>query len=263
MKMARRLDGRLAADQLLDQLQRRKHKAKLATIVVGQRFDSKLYVKLKVAAAKRVGIATEQRHLPERTSEKTLLRLIRQLNHRPSITGILLQLPLPTHLHANRAIQTINPQKDVDGFHPNNTRIVPPPVAAVLKLIALGRPSKHSRVAILGKQTVYTKQLRSVFERRGWTVSIMSVQWTRFTKKSDIIVTVLGRGPKLLGSQVKPRAIVVDVGIRHEYGKTVGDVDQSVWTVAKAVSPVPGGVGPLTVAYLLYNTQYLALTTRR
>lgn len=261
MSQAQRLNGKIAADRLLVQLQRqlrRRKPIRLATIVVGQRYDSSLYVRLKVAAAKRVGIATEQHALPRATSAATLNRLIQRLNRRPSIHGILLQLPLPPGLNPDRAIQAIDPRKDVDGFHPDNAYIIPPPVAAVLKLVDLGHPPRRCRVTILGKVSVYTRQLQSVFERRGWTAEIIAERWSRQTTHSHVIVTALGRGPKLLGRQIKPGAIVVDVGIRHEHGKTVGDVDPSVWSVARAVSPVPGGVGPLTVAYLLINCVKLA-----
>lgn len=260
--IAKRLNGRAAADRLLAQLhrqlRRRRKSVRLATILVGERYDSALYVRLKVAAAQRVGLTTERHDLPHTTSTRRLEQLIQRLNRRSSVHGILLQLPLPPHLDADRAILAIHLDKDVDGFRPQNTLIVPPPVAAVLKLIQLGHPPRRCHVTILGKTTVYTRQLEDVFRRRGWTTMIASKNWMSSTKKSDVIVTVLGRGPKLLGRQVKPGAIVVDVGIRHEHGKTVGDVDASVWSVAKAVSPVPGGVGPLTVAYVLINCYKLA-----
>lgn len=259
---AQRLNGRAAANRLLAQLHRQLRRRRtvptLATIIVGGRYDSALYVRLKVAAAKRVGIRAEEYHLSASTSAPQLEQVIRRLNRRRSITGILLQLPLPSHLNADQAVLCIDPRKDVDGFHPNNTFIVPPPVAAVIKLIDLGHPPHRSRVAILGKTTVYTKQLQSVFDKRGWTAGIFSRNWGRATKKSNVIVTVLGHGPKLLATQVAKGAIVIDVGIRHEKGKTVGDVDPGVWAKAKAISPVPGGVGPLTVAYVLINCAKLA-----
>lgn len=262
LKQAFRLNGRAAANRLLAQLHRqvRRHRRpiRLATILVGQRYDSSLYVRLKVAAAKRVGIVTERHVLPQTCSVTRLERLIFQLNRRSSVQGLLLQLPLPPHLNADRTVLAIDPRKDVDGFHPFNTLITPPPVAAVVKLIQLGRPPRRCQVTILGKTGVYTRQLAAVFTKRGWTTTIIDRQWGRYTKTSDIIVTVLGRGPKLLGRQVKRGAIVIDVGIRHEAGHTVGDVDPSVWSVAKAVSPVPGGVGPLTVAYVLINCYKLA-----
>lgn len=260
--MAQRLNGRAAADRLLAQLQRQLRsygsRPTLATILVGQRYDSALYIRLKIAAAKRIGLKAVEFRLPRTASMAKLKNLIARLNRRRSIHGILLQLPLPSRLNPNHAVLAISPRKDVDGFHPLNSYIVPPPVAAVLKLVDLGRPPQRSHVVILGRTTVFTRQLQDVFTKRGWTANILSKNWSQQTKNANVIVTVLGRGPKLLGSQVRRGAIVIDVGIRHEHGKTVGDVDSSVWSVAKAISPVPGGVGPLTVAYVLINTLKLA-----
>lgn len=256
----RRLDGRGAADQLLKQLQQRiwrtKQRMTLATILVGQRYDSALYVKLKLAAAKNVGLATEQHRLPQTITQPSLEKLIRRLNTRRTVTGILLQLPLPRGLNADRAVQAIDPNKDVDGFHPANRRVVPPPVAAVLKLIAMAYPPRHSRVVILGRHSVLTESLEARLSSLAYTISVVPVSHRipPTTRQADIVVTILGRGPKLQAKHIKRGAIVIDVGIRHERGQTVGDVDPNVWTKAKAVSPVPGGVGPLTVAYLLWNT---------
>ncbi len=259
---ATRLDGKREAQRLLRTLKRRLARRSryptLATILVGQRYDSAVYVRLKVAAAKKVGIQTIQCRLPENTSQRRLERLIDQLNTRRPVTGILLQLPLPSQLNADRAIRTINPRKDVDGFHPDNQAVTPPPVAAVLHFLALVKPKRQARVVILGKKSVFTEQLRSLFIKRGWRVSLVKARWATYTKKADIIVTVLGRGPRLLARQIKGGSIVIDVGIRHQRGKIIGDVDPDVWSKAKAVTPVPGGVGPLTVAYVLMNTCQLA-----
>ena len=266
MKSAKILDGRAAADRLLQQLTKRvkqsRRRITLATIVVGQRYDSKLYVKLKVSAAKRVGIRTEQHRLPERTSQRTLETLIKRLNGKRSVNGILLQLPLPSHLSADHAVRTIDPRKDVDGFHPDTTGIDSPPVAAVLKLIALAHPKPGSRVVVLGRRSVLSQTLQARLSSRASSVDVVSARHRipPSTKTADIIITILGRGPKLQPQHIKPGAIIIDVGIRHERRKTVGDVDPSVWTKAKAISPVPGGVGPLTVAYVLYNTFILSRT---
>ncbi len=262
---ARKLDGRLAADRILQRLQRQikrsRRRPRLATILVGPRYDSALYVKLKVAAARRVGILTERHHLPARTTQAQLHKVIQTLNARTAITGILLQLPLPKQLNADAAVRAIDPRKDVDGFQPDNHRVVPPPVAAILKLIDLAQPQPLSSIVVLGRRSVLTTMVEARLSSRASSVSV--VPTTRripaITGRADIIITILGRGPKLKAQHIKRGAIVIDVGIRHERGKTVGDVDPSIWTKAKAVSPVPGGVGPLTVAYVLENTYRLAI----
>lgn len=260
--MAHRLDGRAAADRLLSALKKKVRRSRrpirLATILVGQRFDSALYVRLKVAAAQRVGITTEQHRLPQTVSQQRLEYLISRLNRQKTVHGILLQLPLPRHLNVDSAIRRIDPKKDVDGFHPDNRFVVPPPVAAVFTLINLGHPPRRSAVVIVGRPSVYTKQLTEACERRGWTAKVVTRAWSRYTKNATIIITALGRGPKLTAAHVSRRAIIIDVGIRHEHGKTVGDVASDVWTKARAISPVPGGVGPLTVACVLQNTYQLA-----
>ena len=260
--IAKKLDGRTESRRLLHRLTQRVRKSRrpitLATILVGERYDSALYVRLKQQAAAEVGIRTKPIQLSEQVSETRLLATIQKLNQNHYIHGILLQLPLPPHLDTDKIIQAIDPTKDVDGFHPENEWIVPPPVAAVEHFIDMARLKKKSRVVILGKKSVFTKQLQSRFAGRGWKTEVLQHDWAAQTRQADVIVSVLGRGPRLNRGQVKSGAIVIDVGIRKLNGKTVGDVDQSVWTRAKAITPVPGGVGPMTVYYVLYNTYELA-----
>lgn len=259
-----RLNGKQGSERLLQVLRGRvvrlTRTPKLATILVGQRYDSEVYVRLKVAAAKKVGIRTIQYHLPQRTSQRRLEWLIDQLNKQRSVTGILLQLPLPAPLNADRAVAAIDPRKDVDGFHPGNRWVTPPPVAAVLKLISMAHPKRRAEAVILGRDSVLTRMVKARLSGRGHSVDVVPVKHRipPVAKRADIIVTVLGRGPRLLARQVKRNVIIIDVGIRHQGGKTIGDVDRSVWSKAKAVTPVPGGVGPLTVAYVLMNTYRLA-----
>lgn len=263
--VAYRLDGRAAADRLLQRLrknlQRRSRPVTLATILVGRRFDSALYVKLKRSAAARVGIRTEAHQLPATVSIKKLLGLIQSLNRRAAINGILLQLPLPSHLHPDLAVAVIDPKKDVDGFHPKNRRVQPPPVAAVLHLLRLAKPRRGDRVVLLGKDSVFNQQLRRVLTKRGFHVTIAAAGRSipPVTKSAGIIITALGRGPQLEAKNIKRGTIIIDVGTRRHGKKVIGDALPSVWTKAKAVSPVPGGVGPLTVAYLLYNTVRLTI----
>ncbi len=262
--IAQRLDGRREADRILKQLtaavRRARRPITLATILVGNRFDSALYVKLKRQAAARVGINTEYIHLPETTSQARLEKIITELNRRKTIHGILLQLPLPKHLDADAAIAVMDPKKDADGFHQRNTYIVPPPVAAVLRLIALGKPKPNSLATIIAKPSVFTTRLAHELEQLHYSAIILPPHrlMRTITAKSDVLVTALGEGSFVLPTDVKSGAIIVDVGIRKHDLKTVGDVTPSVWKKASAISPVPGGVGPMTIAFLLWNTYQLA-----
>lgn len=258
------LDGRRAADQVLQHLQQRVRRFRrpitLATILVGSRYDSALYVKLKRRAAARVGIRTEAHHLAASTTPAALARLIRSLNRRSTIHGILLQLPLPRHLNADAAIAAIQPEKDVDGFQPENHRVVPPPIGAVLRLIALGRPKRNAFAVIVAQSSVFTAQLARALEQTGYPTAIVEPHrhMKKIISRADILVTALGTGPRLTAQDIQPGAICVDVGIRQLGKKTVGDIHPSAWSKAKAISPVPGGVGPLTIAVVLSNTYDLA-----
>lgn len=264
-----KLDGRRAADRMLVQLKKKVINAKrpitLATILVGSRYDSALYVKLKSRAATRVGIHTEAHHLPSTTTQAALEKLIASLNRRKNIDGILLQLPLPKHLDADAAVAVIDPRKDVDGFRPNNTLVVPPPVGAVLKLIALGKPKPKSFAVIVAQQSVFTERLAQVLDKAGHFTAVVEPhrRMKDIITKADIVVAALGTGPRITARDIKPGAICVDVGIRQHGKKTVGDFHPSVWSKARAVSPVPGGVGPLTVSCVLENTLQLALKNNR
>lgn len=259
-----KLDGRRAADRMLVQLKKKIRRTRepitLATILVGSRYDSSLYVRLKRRAATRVGIKTEAHHLPATTKQASLTRLIRALNHRKNISGILLQLPLPSRLDADAAIRVIDPRKDVDGFHPRNAVVVPPPVAAVLRLINLGQPPRGSFAAIVAQPSVFTARLATELARHGFVPAVVEPHrnLNLVTTKADIVVTALGQGARLTARDVKRGAIIVDVGIRRHGKKTIGDVHPSAWKKAKAISPVPGGVGPLTVSCVLENTYQLA-----
>lgn len=264
-KIAKSLDGKKEAAKLLEKLKQKVsalHKPiTLATILVGQRPDSVLYVKRKQQAATNVGIKVRKYQLPTSISQKKLDSMLQRLSRNPHVHGILLQLPLPTHLNTSRTIAMIPPSKDVDGFQ-NHPKVVPPTIAAVLHLLRVAKPKKRARIVILGKKSVFTRDLSSYLYNHGSPAVVVPVaqKIPVITRKADIVITALGRNPHLTAADIKPGAIVIDVGIRRVAGKTVGDADPSVWTKAKAVSPVPGGVGPLTVAYVLYNTYHLAIT---
>ncbi len=262
--MVRILDGRAAADRILSRLAaaiRRRHRHPvLATILVGDRFDSDLYVRLKTKAAARVGINTLPYQLPSTVSQAALHRLIQRLNRQRKVDGILLQLPLPKQLNADLAVNQIHPGKDVDGFHPANRRVVPPPVAAVLELLRLAKVSRPRLAMILAKPSVFTQRLTEELERRGFQV-VTEHPIKRIpsrTKQAAVIITALGRGPRLRAQHIQPGATVIDVGTRRRGKQVVGDADPSVRNRAAALSPVPGGVGPLTIAFVLKNTYQLS-----
>lgn len=260
--MAASLDGRRESRRLLRQLRARlrtrRRPVTLATVLVGQRYDSALYVRLKRRAAADVGIRTRLVRLPDRATESQLLQVIRRLNRDQRIHGILLQLPLPKQFNTNRIVRAIEPTKDVDGFHPENRKILPPPVAAVEHFIHMAKPGARPRVVLLGRRSVFTNRLIDRFSARGWPVTLRSKNWTAETRRADIIISARGRGPRLTASQVGARPIVIDVGIRKVRGRTVGDVAAEVWSKARAVTPVPGGVGPMTIYYVLANTYKLS-----
>lgn len=259
---ARILDGRREADRLLkllgQRIARSKKKLTMATIMVGQRYDSALYIKLKTAAAKKIGIRTRTYTLPINTSQAALHKLIARLNRDRSITGILLQLPLPRHLDTNKIVATIATNKDADGFHVPSL-VKPPTIAAVLRLMKMAKVKSTSSVIILGKKSVFNLGLQNEFVRMGMKVNIITPgnRIPLIVKKADVIITVLGHGPRLSAKNIKFTAVVIDVGIRRQGKRTVGDVDPLVWKKARAISPVPGGVGPLTIYFLLRNIYQL------
>lgn len=265
---ARVLDGKREADKILADLKKqvaaRRLPITLATIQVGRRPDSQLYLRLKTAAARRIGIRTVSYLLPAGASAARLQSLIRRLNRQSSVHGILLQLPLPKHLYADQAVALINPKKDVDGFLPDSP-VLSPTVAAVMHLLKLAKPKKGAAAVVLGKESVFTAEVAAQLAKKGGKTEILPVKRIipPATKRADIIVTVLGAGPMLKRKNIPSGAIVIDVGIRRRHGKTIGDVDPSIRTRAKAVSPVPGGVGPLTVAFVLQNTVVLASTKKK
>lgn len=258
------LDGRAAAERILEKLKirvaRSRHPITLVAIIVGNRFDSRLYVRLKRRAAAQVGIKTEIIQLPSTTTQAALERCIRRLNNQAKVHGILLQLPLPRGLDTDAAVAAIAQEKDVDGFQSDNAFVVPPPIGAVIRLIQLARPKSSSLAIILAQPSVFTVRLSRALEDQGYVAAHVEPTgtWAEVTRRADIVVTALGSGPRLRSTDIKRGAIIVDVGIRKQGKKTIGDVHPSAWKIASAISPVPGGVGPLTIACVLENTYHLA-----
>jgi methylenetetrahydrofolate dehydrogenase (NADP+)/methenyltetrahydrofolate cyclohydrolase len=239
----------------------------LATMLVGDNPASQMYLRLKHAACARVGIKSENLVLPADASLVQLLEKIEELNRRPDIHGILLQLPLPKGLDPARAVASIDPQKDVDGFHPQNMgalllgaeRLVPcTPKGIIYALEKLQKNLEGVEAVIVGHSNVVGKPLAAMMLNRNATVQVGHVftrDLKRHTRDAEVLVVAAGVPGLIKADMVRPGAIVFDVGISRVGEKVVGDVDfEQVKDIAGAITPVPGGVGPLTVAMLLQQT---------
>ena len=268
------IDGKaLALDVEVETRERAKKLAErgiipgLATVLVGENPASQMYIRLKHSACSRVGIRSENVVLPPESTEIDLIARIQELNSRSDINGILLQLPLPRGLSPQRAMMTIRPEKDVDGFHPQNMGalllgvelLVPcTPLGIVYALERLGKKLEGAEVVIVGHSNVVGKPLAAMMLNRNATVQVCHVftrDLARHTRDAEILVVAAGVPGLIKKEMVKSGAYVFDVGINRVGDKTVGDVDYDrVSEVAGAITPVPGGVGPLTVAMLLRQT---------
>jgi methylenetetrahydrofolate dehydrogenase (NADP+)/methenyltetrahydrofolate cyclohydrolase len=268
------IDGKaLASDVEVETRKRAKKLAErgivpgLATVLVGENPASQMYIRLKHSACSRVGIRSENVVLPPESTEIDLIARIQELNSRSDINGILLQLPLPRGLSPQKAMMTIRPEKDVDGFHPQNMgalllgaeKLVPcTPLGIIYALERLGRKLEGAEVVIVGHSNVVGKPLAAMMLNRNATVQVCHVftrDLARHTREAEILVVAAGVPGLIKKEMVKSGAYVFDVGINRVGDKTVGDVDyDQVSEVAGAITPVPGGVGPLTVAMLLRQT---------
>ncbi|TMG92958.1 MAG: bifunctional methylenetetrahydrofolate dehydrogenase/methenyltetrahydrofolate cyclohydrolase FolD [Betaproteobacteria bacterium] len=240
----------------------------LAVLQVGNHPASKIYVRNKMKACGEVGLYSEHIELPADADEWTLLERIRTLNRDSRIHGILVQLPLPTGLSAERVLDALAPAKDVDGFHPINMgllaagspRFVPCTPLGVMKLIEheeIGVQGRHA--VVVGRSNIVGKPMALLLLQKGATVTICNSRTPdlgAMTSQADILVVAAGRPRLVTAGMVKPGAVVIDVGInRLADGKLAGDVDfQSMLGTASRITPVPGGVGPMTIAMLLENT---------
>ncbi len=240
----------------------------LAVIQVGKHPASTVYVRNKIKACGEAGLHLEHIELPAGADESTLLGRIRILNNDTRIHGILVQLPLPSGLSAERVLEALAPAKDVDGFHPTNMgllaignpRFVPCTPLGVMKLIEHEEIAVQGRHAVVvGRSNIVGKPVALLLLQKGATVTICNSRTPdlgAMTSQADILVVAAGRPRLVTAGMVKPGAVVIDVGInRLADGKLAGDVDfQSVLGTASCITPVPGGVGPMTIAMLLENT---------
>jgi methylenetetrahydrofolate dehydrogenase (NADP+)/methenyltetrahydrofolate cyclohydrolase len=240
----------------------------MAVIIVGNDPASKVYVANKVKACAELGLYSIHKELPADVTEAQLLNEVDALNNDPKIHGILVQLPLPKHLDANKVIEAINPDKDVDGFHQKNVGALvtgetpfpsctPYGVMVLLEKTGITIEGKHA--VIVGRSNIVGKPMALMLLHKNATVTICTsktVDLAKHTRDADILVAAVGKANFITGDMVKPGATVIDVGInRNAEGKLVGDVDfNSVKEVAGHLTPVPGGVGPMTITMLVANT---------
>ncbi len=240
---------------------------KLAVIMVGNDKASEVYVRNKSKACNEIGIEFEEFLMPEETKREELLNLIKDLNERKDVNGILLQSPIPKHLDIREAFNAIDYRKDVDGFHPINVgklaigeeSFVSCTPAGVMKMLEeYGINPEGKRAVVIGRSNIVGKPLSQLFLNANATVTICHSRTQNIkeiAKEADILVAALGKPKFVTAEMVKPGAVVIDVGInRNEEGKIVGDVDyEHVEPIVSYITPVPGGVGPMTIAMLMCN----------
>jgi methylenetetrahydrofolate dehydrogenase (NADP+)/methenyltetrahydrofolate cyclohydrolase len=264
--LARRLRSELR--ERAAQLTARGHQPGLVAVRVGEDPASKVYVRTKMKASAEVGLHSEQVELPAGTPERALLEKIHTLNSDPRIHGILVQLPLPPQISTDTVLRAIAPEKDVDGFHPYNVgllatgqpRFVPCTPAGVMALLAAENIALEGREAVvIGRSNIVGKPMALLLLQKGATVTIChskTADLTSQTVRADVLIAAVGR-PHMVGAEmIKPGAVVIDVGInRLADGKLAGDVAfEALLGKASHITPVPGGVGPMTVTMLMANT---------
>ena len=272
---ARIIDGKAIAQEVraewklrADALKARGITPGLAVIIVGDDAASKVYVANKVKACAELGLHSEHIVMAADTPEATLLTKIAELNNNPKIHGILVQLPVPKHIDNSKVLEAISPNKDVDGFHQMNVgalvtgnTLFPPctPSGAMKLLEKCGVTIEGKHAVVVGRSNIVGKPMALMLLQQNATVTICTsktVDLAKFTRDADILVVATGKPKMITGDMIKPGAAVIDVGInRLPDGKLCGDVDfDSAKEVAGWITPVPGGVGPMTITMLVANT---------
>ncbi|MGO1370538.1 MAG: bifunctional methylenetetrahydrofolate dehydrogenase/methenyltetrahydrofolate cyclohydrolase FolD [Senegalia sp. (in: firmicutes)] len=260
----------------IDQLKEKGITPGLSVIIVGDNPASKTYVKSKDKACKQLGMKSEVHSLDGDVSEEELLNLIDKLNNDETIHGILVQLPLPNHIDEKKVIEKISPNKDVDGFHPINAgkllvgedTFIPCTPHGIIKLMESENIDiEGKRAVILGRSNIVGKPISLLLLEKNATVTIChskTENLKEITKEADILIAAIGKANFVKSDMVKDGAIVIDVGINRVDGKLVGDVDfDSVNKLNGFITPVPGGVGPMTITMLIYNTVIAARRLER
>jgi methylenetetrahydrofolate dehydrogenase (NADP+) / methenyltetrahydrofolate cyclohydrolase len=278
------LDGKMTAEQLRNEIAtevqqwiQSGHSAPtLAAVLVGDDPASQVYVRNKEKACEKVGMSSRLIRRPATTTTAELLELLQQLNSDTAVNGILVQLPLPAQINAQQVLDAVTPMKDVDAFAPENVgllvqgrpRFLPCTPHGVMQILArYGHKVAGKHVVVVGRSDIVGKPLANMLVQRdiglgrdyaNATVTIchsQSENLADITSQADILIAAVGRARLITAAMVKPGAVVIDVGINREGDKLVGDVDYDpVAEIASAITPVPGGIGPLTIAMLLRNT---------
>ncbi len=281
--MATRIDGKIISAQIREELRtecaelvkQAGIRPGLAVIIVGENPASQVYVRNKKKACEEVGFYSVVHELPEQTTQTELNALVDSLNGEPAVHGILVQLPLPRHLDETEVLLRIDPRKDVDAFHPYNVGKImigdysflpctPAGVMELLKRTGVNLAGKHC--VVIGRSNIVGKPMAMLLLHADATVTIChskTENLSAVTRQADILVVAVGRADFVTADMVKPGAVVIDVGMnRREDGKLTGDVDfASVEPIVSAITPVPGGVGPMTITMLLKNTLTAAKQT--
>lgn len=272
--MTKIIDGKLISKQIKDEvreaariLEEKGIRLTLAVVQVGEDPASTVYVRNKQKACEYTGIASVKIAMPAETTQEELLSKVRELNEDPEVNGILVQLPLPKGLDANEVIRAISPLKDVDGFHPQSVGALSIGLpgfksctpAGIIELIKRsGIETEGRECVIVGRSNIVGKPMAMMMIKENATVTVAhsrTVDLPAVCRRADILITAVGRARMFTRDYVKPGAAVIDCGMnRDENGKLCGDVDyEDVFPVASAITPVPGGVGPMTVAMLMKN----------
>ena len=272
--MAKIIDGKAVSKAIKDEVKQKVEELRakgitvtLAVIQVGNNQASTVYVNNKEKACEYTGIRSLAYELPEETTQEELLDLVEELNAREDVNGILVQLPLPSHMDEDAVIRTISPQKDVDGFHPQSVGALcigqpgfvsctPAGIIELLKRSDIEIAGKEC--VVIGRSNIVGKPMGILLLRENGTVTIAhsrTQDLKAVAKRADILVVAVGKAKMITSEYVKPGAAVIDVGMdRDENNKLCGDVDfEDVSQVAGAITPVPGGVGPMTIAMLMHN----------
>ncbi|WP_394285480.1 bifunctional methylenetetrahydrofolate dehydrogenase/methenyltetrahydrofolate cyclohydrolase [Corynebacterium sp.] len=268
---AMKLDGQLYRDEIFADLKERvaklDKKPGLATVLVGDDPASQSYVKMKHRDCEQLGITSIRKDLPADVSQEELLAVIEELNEDPDCTGYIVQLPLPKHLDENAVLAAIDPDKDADGLHPVNLgKLVlgePAPLpctpnGAIHLLRRFGVELDGAKVVVIGRGVTVGRPIGLILTRRSENATVTlchtgTKDLAAETRAADVIIAAAGKPHMLTADMVKPGAAVLDVGVSRVDGKLAGDVHPDVWDVAGHVSPNPGGVGPLTRAFLVHN----------
>lgn len=273
--MAKIIDGKAISANVKAQVKAEADKLKeqgieigLAVVIVGNNPASRVYVNNKKKACAEVGFNSYEYALPEETSQEELLDLVKKLNEDDKVNGILVQLPLPEHIDENAVINTIRPEKDVDAFHPENVghimigdfNFLPCTPAGVMEMLAQsGIETEGKDCVVIGRSNIVGKPMAMLLLHKNATVTIChsrTKNLAEICRRADILVAAVGRAKFVTADMIKDGAVVIDVGMnRLESGKLCGDVDyDGCFEKAGYITPVPGGVGPMTIAMLMKNT---------